>query len=298
MSNQLVDFSNALSETVKEAGMSVVRVEARRRLPASGIVWSADGVIVTANHVVTQDEGIQVGLADGSSVEAALVGRDPSTDLAVLRVNARLSPLTEANKQEVGVGNLVLALGRPGRTVQASLGILSALGDSWRTGHGGVIDRYLQTDLVMYPGFSGGPLVGADGSLVGLNSSALARGVSLAIPAMTLARVADALLAHGRVRRGFLGVSTQRVHLPEALRSELGQKRGLLVIEVEKDSPAEKGGLTLGDTVIGIGGETVQNHDDLLAALTGDRVGTAVPVKIIRGGQVQLFDVVVGERPS
>ncbi len=296
MSNVLSELSSALAETVKNAGASVVRVEARRRLPASGIVWSADGVIVTANHVVTRDEGITVGLADGHTVEAALVGRDPSTDLAVLRTSATLQPLTEANKQTLGVGNLVLALGRPGHTVQATLGIVSALGDSWRTGHGGLIDRYLQTDLVMYPGFSGGPLVGADGTLVGLNTSALARGVSLALPTMTLARVADTLLAHGRVRRGFLGVSTQRVHLPDALRAELGQKRGLLVIEVEKDSPAEKGGLTLGDTIVALANEVVQNHDDLLALLSGDRVGTAVPAKIVRGGQVQTIDITIGER--
>ena len=296
MSNVLSELSNALAETVKSAGPGVVRVEARRRLPASGIVWSADGVIITANHVVNQDEGIVLGLDDGNTVEATLVGRDPSTDLAVLRAKATLQPLTETNKQGLGVGNLVLALGRPGRTVQATLGIISALGDSWRTGHGGLIDRYLQTDLVMYPGFSGGPLVGADGTLVGLNTSALARGVSVAVPTMTLARVADTLLAHGRVRRGYLGVSTQRVHLPDAVRGQLGQKRGLLVIEVEKDSPAEKSGLTLGDTILAMADEAVQNHDDLLALLTGDRVGTAVPLKILRGGQAQTVDVTIGER--
>jgi S1-C subfamily serine protease len=296
MSNVLSELSNALAETVKSAGPGVVRVEARRRLPASGIVWSADGVIVTANHVVNQDEGIVLGLDDGNTVEATLVGRDPSTDLAVLRAKATLQPLTEANKQALGVGNFVLALGRPGRTVQATLGIISALGDSWRTGHGGLIDRYLQTDLVMYPGFSGGPLVGADGTLVGLNTSALARGVSVAVPTLTLARVADTLLAHGRVRRGYLGVSTQRVHLPDAVRGQLGQKRGLLVIEVEKDSPAEKSGLTLGDTIVALANEAVQNHDDLLALLTGDRVGTAVPLKILRGGQLQTVDVTIGER--
>lgn len=298
MSNVLTQLSNALAETVAEAGAGVVRVEARRRLPASGIVWSADGVIVTANHVVNRDEGIMVGLADGSTVAATLVGRDPSTDIAVLRTAAALQPFTEANKQELGVGQLALALGRPGRTVQATLGIVSALGDGWRTGHGGMIDRYLQTDVVMYPGFSGGPLLAADGRLLGLNSSALARGVSLTIPTSTLARVADALLAHGRMRRGFLGVSTQRVHLPDALRATLGQKRGLLIIEVEKDSPAEQGGLTLGDTIVALDGEAVHNHDDLLVLLAADKIGAAVSVKIVRGGQIQNIEVIVAERPS
>lgn len=297
MSNVLVDLSNQFAEVVKSAGQSVVRVEGRRRMPASGIVWSADGLIITASHVVARDEGIRVGLADGTSLDAALVGRDPSTDLAVLRVDAALTPLAEANKQDVAVGNLVLALARPGRSVQAAWGIISALGDSWRTGGGGIIDRYVQTDLVMYPGFSGGPLVGADGSLLGLNTSALARGVSVAAPTLTLARVADTLLAHGRIRRGYLGVSTQRVHLPEALRGTVGQKRGLLVVSVEPDSPAEKGGLTLGDTILSVAGIAVQNHDELLAALSGDKIGTAVPLIILRGGQVQTVDVVVGERP-
>ncbi len=297
MSNVLVDLSNQFAELVKSAGQSVVRVEGRRRIPASGIVWSADGLIITASHVVARDEGIRVGLADGNSLDAALVGRDPSTDLAVLRVDATLAPLAEANKQDVAVGNLVLALARPGRSVQAAWGIISALGDNWRTGGGGIIDRYVQTDLVMYPGFSGGPLVGADGSLLGLNTSALARGVSVAAPTMTLARVADTLLAHGRIRRGYLGVSTQRVHLPETLRGTVGQKRGLLVVSVEPDSPAEKGGLTLGDTIVAVAGIAVQNHDDLLAALSGDKIGTAVPLTILRGGQVQTQEVVVGERP-
>jgi S1-C subfamily serine protease len=297
MSNTIVELSRQFAETVKVAGQSVVRVEGRRRIPASGIVWSADGVIITANHVISRDEGIRVALADGDNLDATLIGRDPSTDLAVLRVNAALTPLTEANKQEVGVGNLVLAIARPGRSVQAAWGIISALGDSWRTGGGGSIDRYVQTDLVMYPGFSGGPLVGADGALVGLNTSALARGVSVAVPTMTLARVADSLLVHGRIRRGYLGVSTQRVHLPEVLRSTVGQKRGLLVVSVEADSPAEKSGLTLGDTIVTVGDTAVHNHDDLLAALSGDKIGTAVPLTILRGGQVQTVEVVVGERP-
>jgi S1-C subfamily serine protease len=297
MANVLADLSNALAEAVTNAGPSVVRVEARRRIPATGIVWSADGVILTAHHVVTQDENISLGLVDGKTVSATLVGRDPTTDVAVLRADAKdLSPFTEANKQELGVGHLVLALGRPGKSVQATLGIISALGDGWRTRMGGAIDRYLQTDVVMYPGFSGGPLVDANGRLVGLNTSALSDGVSLALPTSTLGRVAESLLAHGRVRRGYLGVSTQRVRLPEALKGELGQKSGLLVISVEPDSPAEKGGLTLGDTIVSLANEVVHSHDDLLALLTGDRVGTAVPMRIVRGGQVQTLDVTIGER--
>jgi S1-C subfamily serine protease len=294
----LSEFSQALADTIAQAGDSVVRVEARRRLPASGIVWSADGLILTANHVVKRDSGIKVGLADGSNVSATLVGRDPTTDAAVLRAEASdLTPLTDSDKKELGVGHLALALGRPGKTVQATLGIISALGDSWRTPWGGQIDRYLQTDVVMYPGFSGGPLVDAHGRLIGLNTSGLSQGVSLAVPTQTLARVADSLLAHGRMRRGFLGINTQRVQLPEASRSELGQKSGLLVVAVEPDSPAEKGGMTLGDTLLSFAEAQVRHHEDLLTQLSGDRIGTAVPVKILRGGKVTTLDVTVGERP-
>ncbi|MCP5095655.1 MAG: PDZ domain-containing protein [Chloroflexi bacterium] len=295
----LSDLSNGLASVVTNANPGVVRVNGRKRLPATGIVWAADGVIITAHHIVTRDQNIKVGLSDGSSVDATLVGRDASTDLAILRVDASdLTPFTEANKTELGVGNLVLALGRPGHTVQATMGIVSALGESWRTGMGGQIDRYLQTDLVMYPGFSGGPLVNVNGNLVGLNTSALARGVSLAIPTPTLARVADSLLAHGRVKRGYLGVSTQQVRLPDAAKDELGQKRGLLIVSVESSSPAENGGLTLGDTIVGLGSNAVQNHNDLLSALNSNAVDSEVSIKILRGGQVQTASVTLGERPS
>ena len=298
MSNVLTELSAALATAVSQADNSIVRVEGRRRLAATGIVWQADGLILTANHVVNRDEGLKIGLPNGERVSANVIGRDPSTDLALLKADASdLTPLTEANKQELGVGNLVLALGRPGRTVQATLGIVSALGDGWRTRRGGQIDRYLQTDVVMYPGFSGGPLVDAAGQLIGLNSSALGRGVSLTLPTATLARVADALQAHGRVQRGFLGVSTQRVHLPDDLKAELEQKRGLLVVSVESGSPADKAGLTLGDTVIGFADQPVQSHDDLLVLLAGDVVGTAVSLKFVRGGKVHTTEVTVAARP-
>ena len=196
-----------------------------------------------------------------------------------------LTAFTEANKKSIGVGNLVLALGRPGKTVQATMGIVSAYGGNWRTHSGGQIDHYLQTDLVMYPGFSGGPLVNAEGHLLGFNSSYLMRGVSLAVPTSTVASVAESLLAHGHVKKGYLGVSTQQVRLPDAAREELKQKRGLLVISVESGSPADSGGLTLGDTIVGIEETAVQNHDHLLSQLGSDRIGKKVALKILRGGK-------------
>lgn len=295
----LADLSNAIAEVVSNSSESVVRVEARRRLPATGLIWSKDGVIVTANHVVQKDENIKVGLSNGDTAVATLIGRDPSTDLAILKLDGSgFKPFVEANKNNIGVGNLVLALGRPGKTVQATMGIVSAYGDGWRTHGGGQIDHYLQTDLVMYPGFSGGPLVNAEGQLLGLNSSSLMRGVSLAVPTVTLARTAAALLEHGHVKKGYLGVSTQQVRLPEAAQESLGQKRGLLVVSVESGSPADAGGLTLGDTIVGVENGSVQNHDDLLAQLGGDRIGNQVSLKLLRGGKEETLSVTLGERPS
>ena len=296
MASIVEGLSNELAGMVEAAGPAVVRVEGRRRLPASGIVWSDDGIVVTAHHVVERDDRIGVGLADGKQVDAELVGRDPTTDLAVLRVEgAQPSSATSAQADDLSVGHLVLALGRPGRTVQATLGIVSALGTSWRTAAGGTIDRYLQTDVVMYPGFSGGPLVDADGKVLGLNTSAL-RGVSLTIPSLTVDRVVESILSHGRVQRGYLGVGVQPVNLPEALAEELGQETGLILISVEPDSPAEAGGLTLGDTLLSVHGEPVPRLDDLLSLLSGELVGEEVLIRILRGGEAGEHKVTVGER--
>lgn len=297
MTNILQDLSNALVTTVKAAGTGLVRVEARRRLPASGVVWSADGLIVTAHHVIRQGSNIPVGLPDGETVKATLIGRDPSTDLALLRAETKdLTPPAWAEPDTLAVGHMVLALGRPGQTVQATLGIVSALGGSWRTRHGGQVDHYLQTDVVMYPGFSGGPLVNAAGQVVGINTSALSRGTSLALPAPTVRQVVETLMAHGQVRRGFLGVGTQPVSLPQALVEELKQETGLLLISVEPDSPAEQGGLFLGDSIIALDGQPVRHPDDLMTFLSGDKVGATVSIRILRSGQVQEVDVVIGER--
>lgn len=297
MNSDLQAFSNSLAATVAAAGNSVVRVDARHRLPASGIVWSADGVIVTAHHVVERDADIHIGLSDGREVPASLAGRDPSTDLAVLRAEAAdLTPLVWADPDAIGVGHLALALGRPGRTVQATLGIVSAAAGEWRTHAGGKVDRYLQSDIVMYPGFSGGPLVGADGQAIGLNSSALRRSASVALPASTLRRVVEALLAHGHIRRGYLGVSAQPVRLPEALAASLNQETGLLLVGVEPDGPAAQAQLHMGDTIVNIADQPIHHIDDLAAVLTGDRIGVDVPLRFIRGAEVLDGTVKVGER--
>jgi S1-C subfamily serine protease len=293
----LVSLSDALASAVETAGPSIVRVEGRRRLPASGIVWSADGLIVTAHHVVEQDENIGIGLPDGSTITAALVGRDPTTDLALLRAPAAgLAVPAWVSGESLHVGHLALALGRPGYSVMATLGIISALKKDWQTPAGGQLDYYMQTDALMYPGFSGGPLVSAGGKFLGLNTSAMLRDVTLTVPAGTIGRVVDALLRHGRVRRGYLGVGAQTVRLPKQVAEETGQETGLLLGSVEPASPAERSGLFMGDTLLSLAGQRTAHLDDLLAALSGDRVGQTVPVRILRGGQVTEVSVVIGEQ--
>lgn len=295
MSQNLRQLSDDLATAVETAGASVVRVDARRRLPASGIVW-ADGVIVTSNHGVERDENITIGLPGGDTTSATLIGRDPSTDVAVLRVNgAALTAATWVETTSVRVGQLALALGRPGRGIQTTLGVVSALGESWRTSAGGHVDRYVQTDVTMYPGYSGGPLADVEGRIIGMNSSHLARGVSLTLPTATIRRIVEALVTHGRVRRGFLGIKAQPVRLPEAIATEAGQETGLLLAAVESGSPADQSGLLLGDTLLSFDGQPVRHMDDLLAALSGERAGQSVEARILRGGQLQTVTVTIGE---
>ena len=298
MSEILANLSDALAATVEQSSSSVVRIEGRHRLPASGVVWSADGVIVTAHHVLEQDENIHVGLPDGQTMLATLVGRDPTTDLAVLKVGASdLKTPRWLDAENLKVGNLALALGRPGQRIRATLGIVSAVGQGWQTPTGGAIDHYLQSDVTMYPGFSGGPMVDSSGRFLGVNSSALVRGgTTITIPTATVRRVAETLLSHGHIRRGYLGVGAQPTRLPATIASQLGQETGLLLVSVEPNSPAEQAKLYMGDTIVALAGKPVRHLDDLFATLSGDRVDTAVPVKILRGGQTQELSVTIGER--
>lgn len=297
MSTLLSDLSAALAAVVAAAGAGVVRVEARRRLPASGVVWTSDGVIVTAHHVVEESEGIVVGLPGGETAPAHLVGRDPASDLAVLRAETSglmVPPL--ADEADGSVGNLVIALGRPGHNVSAALGMISALGGKWRTPVGGALDRYVQVDVTMYPGFSGGPLVNAQGRVVGINTSALLRGVSLTIPVVNVRQTVETLLAHGRLRRGYLGVGAQVARLPVALAQQVGQETGLLLASIEPDSPAECGGLLVGDILIVGDGRPLRHVDDLLALLNDATVGAVVTMRVLRGGQVVELPIMIGER--
>jgi S1-C subfamily serine protease len=176
--------------------------------------------------------------------------------------------------------------------------VISAVGGPVRTGRGGLLERYLRTDAIPYPGFSGGPLVDTAGRVVGLNTSGLARGASLAIPAGLAWQIAESLARHGSVRRGYLGVRSQPVAIPPAQQKALGRQQasGLLLVSVEENSPAEAGGLMVGDILTGLAGQPLTDPDELLARLTGEVVGQATPVEVLRGGQPTLITVTIGER--
>ena len=294
MTNPLTDFSKGLTDAVEKGGVSTLLVDARKRYPASGIAYAED-LVLTADHVVTRDEDIKVLLPDGKSLNATIAGRDPGSDLALLRLAEKfLTPAKTSN--DVKVGQLVLALGRPDNAgMQASWGIVTAIAGPTRTHRGGLLDEYIQTETTPYPGFSGGPLVNTEGEVLGLNTSGLTRGSSLTIPVKVTWRIADALAKHGSVKRGYLGVRTQPVEIPDgALKRE--QKNGLLVIWLEENGPAQIGGLFVGDTLVAIAGQPVGDPDDLFSALNSETVGKAVAVEVLRGGKPETVNVTVGER--
>ena len=249
-----------------------------------------------AHHVVERDEEIRVGVGD-DSLPAVLVGRDPATDIAVLWVEGAhdFQPVEWADAAQLQVGHITLALGRPGRTVRATMGIASAIGGAWRSHAGGRLERYLQADVAMHPGFSGGPLIDATGAALGMNTSALRRMASPTVPAGDVRRVTEALLEHGKMRRGYLGITPQPARLPAALAESVGQETGLLITMVESGSPADKGRLLLGDVIVRIDDSPVRQLDDLFGVLA-DRAGEAAQVQALRGGQLQTFSVTVGER--
>jgi S1-C subfamily serine protease len=295
----LTALSDELAAAVERAGSSVVTVDARARIAASGTVWE-DGVVITADHVIERDENIGVTLPDGTATTATVAGRDPGTDLAVLKVQSSgLAPAATAPLEGVKVGHLVLAIGRPrAGSPMASFGVVSAIGGQWRTARGGSVDGYVRADVSLFPGFSGGPLVDTAGRVIGLNSWYLARGQELAIPAANVSAIVRVLLAEGRVRRAYLGVTSQPVRLPEPVRQQLGlaQEIGLMILGVESGSPAERAGLLMGDVLVAAAGKAIADPGDLRDALGAAAVGQPLGVAVIRGGKQQEVSVTPGER--
>lgn len=293
----LTDFSNSLASAVEKGGAGTVLVDGRKRYPASGIAYAAD-LVLTADHVVTRDE-IRILAPDGKTVSASVAGRDPGTDLVLLRLSEKILQPAAIAKADAKVGQLVLALGRPTPAgMQASWGIVTSISGPVRTARGGLLDEYIQTETVSYPGFSGGPLVNTEGEVLGLNTSGLTHGSALTLPVKFAWRIADALAKHGSVKRGYLGVRTQVVELPEAARKNLkrDQASGLLVAWLESGGPAEKAGILVGDILVAVAGQPVSDPDDLFVALNSDTVGKSVAVEILRGGNLTTINVIAGER--
>ena len=292
----LPSLSNELAAAVEQAAGSVVAVNARPRLPSTGVHWRP-GIIVTADHTVRSVEDLTVIDREGRTMAATLVGRDPGTDLAVLRIqDTDLATAGLGNSDSLKVGHIVLAVGYGPR---ASWGIVSAVGGRWRTWRGGEIDQLLRLDLTLYPGFSGGPLVDALGQVVGINTSGLSQRLELAIPASTVTRVADELIEKGYVTRAFLGVGLQPVSLPETARRALAgaPEIGLIVVRVQPEGPAAQAGLLLGDVLVSLDGIHVASTEAVLDAVAARRVGATVSATILRAGTPTDVSITLGERP-
>ena len=297
-SSALVELSSQLASAVATAANSVVSIHARRRIPSSGVVWR-DGVVVSASHTVRRDDEIPVTLPGGESAVGRVAGRDSATDLIALRVEGTKSYVApRADAESLRVGSLILAVGRPGRDVSASFGIVSAVGEGWRTWQGARIDKVLRLDVAVYDGFSGGPLVDASGAVLGLNNSALARGTPLALPAAAVDRVLDELLERGHVRRPFIGIAVQPVALSATLlkQHDLSSDKGLMIVSIADSSPAEKAGMLLGDVLLEANESRLAGPDELLDALSSVGAGKAMTVKFLRGGSVKTVSITPGDR--
>lgn len=291
-------FSDGLADAVERAATSIVTVNGRRRLPASGIVWDGQ-TVVTASHVVERDDDLTIDLPDGTTVPATLVGRDHGSDLVVLSAElGNVAPLARA-ANPARVGQLALAIGRAGSDgVRATFGAVSTIGGAWRTINGSKVSGYVRAELTMLPGFSGGPLVTVGGELLGLNTSALGRDGGITLPVSAIEPIVADLRAHGRLRRGYLGIASQSVDIPASLVETVatGQARGLLIVHVEPDGPAASAGLLLGDVLLAVSGQPVSDTGTLQEQLGPETVGTTLATRVLRGGAIVDLSVTVGTR--
>lgn len=301
MQSSLESLSSDLARRVDDIQPYVVAVHARSHYPSSGIHWRP-GVVVTADHTVARDEDLHVTLPSGDRVDATLAGRDPGTDIAVLKVQSlAVAPNHQIEKEPAKVGELALVVGRsPDSGPNASLGIISARSGSWRTWRGGRLDEYIRLDAKLFPNSSGGAVVDSRGGLVGIATSGLSRIAGLVIPAATIDRVLDALLAKGYVPRGYIGVGVQPVAIPTELRSSLGvsAESGVMVVKIESGGPADKAGIFLGDILLAIGETPLENIEELQAFSDSGVIGKPVKATLIRAGELRDVEVVVGERPG
>lgn len=294
-------LSNEAATAIEKAARSVVAIHGRRRIPSSGVYWR-EGIVVTANHALERDEEITVTLPGGSSAAATLAGRDPSTDLGILKIAA--ANLAVAERGDAGAlkaGNLVVAAGRTAEGAsRASLAMVAVAGPAWRAWTGGTIDQTLRLDRNLHPNLSGGPVLDVAGGVLGVATPALSRFSATVIPAATIDRVSAELEKRGHIGRGYLGVGMQPVALPEKLREslKLANEVGVMIVTVEAGGPAEKAGVLIGDILVALEGKPLLDTEDLAAHLSGERIGKPVKASLIRGGALAEVTITVGERPA
>jgi S1-C subfamily serine protease len=300
MSTELIDLSNALARETDRAAAGIVAVHTESRGSSSGVVWR-QGVIVTAEHALRRDEEIHLTLPDGRIVPATLVGRDPSTDLVVLKCAEAPAPITEFTEaSSVKPGSLTLVVGRTRASGPvAALGVVSLVTGERRTWVGAALTPYIRLDIGLQPTAVGGIVIDAGGRAIGVATPRFAHFGAIAVPAATVNWVVDALLKAGHIPHGYLGVGLHPVRIPEPLRQALKreEKTAAIVVEVEPDSPANKAGIIIGDLLLSFGSTPIARVEDVHAQLAGDAIGKSVPVKFARGGAAQETNIVIGERP-
>ena len=294
----LSELSREIAQLVAGLAPSLVRVDARGGRPATGIIW-ADNLVLTADHVIEADDNILVTGAP-ATVKASLLGRDRTTDLALLRTEGlRGAPAPRGRSADLRTGHIVLALGGTIGEQQVTMGIVTGSSGEFRSWRGGQALSLIQTTAELLPGFSGGPLVAADGRVIGINSWNFGRGLSRALPVETAERVAESLRTHGRIRRAYLGIGVQPIRLTEDLAGQLGQESGLLIVTVEPDGPAHTAGLLQGDTLVTVDGDPLFGRlDGLFAVLRAFDVDSTHPFGVVRAGEIKEVAVTLGEAPG
>ncbi|MET0942256.1 MAG: trypsin-like peptidase domain-containing protein [Mesorhizobium sp.] len=284
-------YSRAVTAAVEEVGPAVCRIETPAEGRAglgSGFVISPDGLVVTNSHVVGQAKTVRVIVPDGSTAEARVLGRDPDTDLALLRANSNFSAVARlGDSKMLRRGQIAIAIGNPlGFEWTVTAGVISALGRSMRASTGRLIDDVIQTDAALNPGNSGGPLVATNGDVIGINTAVIrgAQGIAFAVAANTARFVVSEIMRHGRVRRAFIGISADTVPLPRraALAAGMATASALRVRGVEPGGPAELAGIAAGDIIVSVDGSPVTGVDDLIRLLDGERIGKEVELRIVR----------------
>jgi len=311
-------FSQAVTTASAKVSPSVVNIDVRQipkpglsgehpheiRGSGSGFVLTPDGFILTNSHVVHAASRIGVVLTDGGRYEAELIGDDPDTDLAVIRISApALVPASLGDSQRARVGQLVIAIGNPyGFQCTVTTGVISALGRSLRSTSGRLIDNVIQTDAALNPGNSGGPLVTARGDVIGVNTAVIlpAQGLCFAIAINTAKFVAGRLIHDGKIRRGYIGVAGQNIPLPRRIIRfhKIPVETGILVVSVEPNSPAQRAGLREGDVLLAYDGNPTPSVDELHRLLTETRVGVASPLLVLRGIEKQILPIIAEESLS